>query len=65
MLLTGDLLMMCIWKTAKVKQSVLSIFKKEMETLLQFSYLMTLDVMILRLKYKAVKHGGKRIRVSM
>ena len=35
------------------------------ETLLQFSYLMTLDVMILRLKYKAVKHCGKQIRVSI
>ena len=57
--------MMCIWKTAKVKQSVLSILKKEMETLLQYSYLMKLDVMILHLKYKAVKHFGKHLRVSM
>ena len=33
--------------------------KQGMVTLLQSSYLMTLVVMILRLKYKAVKHGGK------
>ena len=36
-----------------------------MVTLLQSSYLMTLVVMILRLKYKAVKHCGNQIGVSL